>query len=65
MDNGYKKLKRSRNNKMLCGVCAGIGEYLNIDPTVVRILWAILSLSSVGIGVLIYFLAAVIVPDED
>ena len=65
MDNGYKKLKRSRNNKMLCGVCAGIGEYLNIDPTVVRILWAILSLSSVGVGVVIYFLAAVIVPDED
>ncbi|MCI6631122.1 MAG: PspC domain-containing protein [Lachnospiraceae bacterium] len=65
MDNGYKKLKRSRANKMLCGVCAGIGEYLNIDPTVVRILWAILSLSSVGMGVLIYFLAAVIVPDED
>ena len=65
MDNGYKKLKRSRSNKMLCGVCAGIGEYLNIDPTVVRILWAILSLSSVGVGILIYFLAAVIVPDED
>ena len=65
MDNGYKKLKRSRANTMLCGVCAGIGEYLNIDPTVVRILWAILSLSSVGMGVLIYFLAAVIVPDED
>lgn len=50
---------------MLCGVCAGIGEYLNIDPTVVRILWAILSLSSVGVGVVVYFLAAVIVPDED
>ena len=65
MDNGYKKLKRSRNNKMLCGVCAGIGEYLNIDPTAVRILWAILSLSSVGVGVVVYFLAAVIVPDED
>ena len=65
MDNGYKKLKRSRANKMLCGVCAGIGEYLNIDPTVVRILWAILSLSSVGVGVVVYFLAAVIVPDED
>lgn len=65
MDNNYKKLKRSRNNKMLCGVCAGIGEYLNMDPTVIRILWAILSLSSVGAGILVYFLAAVIVPDED
>ncbi|MGN1171800.1 MAG: PspC domain-containing protein [Lachnospiraceae bacterium] len=65
MDNGYKKLKRSRNDKMLCGVCGGIGEYLNIDPTIVRILWVILSLGSLGMGILIYFLAAVIVPDED
>lgn len=65
MENGYKKLKRSRNDKMLCGVCGGIGEYLNIDPTVVRILWVILSLGSLGMGILIYFLAAVIVPDED
>ena len=65
MDNGYKKLKRSRNDKMLCGVCGGIGEYLDIGPTIVRILWVILSLGSLGMGILIYFLAAVIVPDED
>ena len=36
-----KKLYRSNTNKMLCGVCGGIGEYFNIDPTIVRLIWAI------------------------
>ena len=36
-----KKLYRSKSNRMLVGVCSGIAEYFNIDPTVVRVLWAI------------------------
>lgn len=59
-----KKLYRSRKNKMLCGVCGGLGEYLGIDPTVVRLLVVLLSLSSVGMGVIIYFVAAFIIPEE-
>ena len=59
-----KKLYRSRKNKMLCGVCGGLGEYLRIDPTVVRLLVVLLSLSSVGMGVIIYFVAAFIIPEE-
>ena len=59
-----KKLYRSRKNKMLCGVCGGLGEYLGIDPTVVRLLVVLLSLSSVGMGVIIYFVAAFISPEE-
>ena len=59
-----KKLYRSRKNKMLCGVCGGLGEYLGIDPTVVRMLVVLLSLSSVGMGVIIYFVAAFIIPEE-
>ena len=59
-----KKLYRSRKNKMLCGVCGGLGEYLGIDPTVVRLLGVLLSLSSVGMGVIIYFVAAFIIPEE-
>lgn len=59
-----KKLYRSRKNKMLCGVCGGLGEYLGIDPTVVRLLMVLLSLSSVGMGVIIYFVAAFIIPEE-
>ena len=59
-----KKLYRSRKIKMLCGVCGGLGEYLGIDPTVVRLLVVLLSLSSVGMGVIIYFVAAFIIPEE-
>lgn len=57
-----KKLYRSSNNKMLAGVCGGIGEYFNIDPTVIRLLWAVLACSSTGI--FIYILAAIIIPLE-
>ena len=59
-----KKLYRSRKNKMLCGVCGGLGEYLGLDPTVVRLLVVLLSLSSVGMGVIVYFVAAFIIPEE-
>ena len=59
-----KKLYRSRKNKMLCGVCGGLGEYLGIDPTVVRLLVVLLSLSCLGMGVIIYFVAAFIIPEE-
>ena len=49
---------------MICGVCGGIGEYLNIDPTLIRILWALLSLGSCGTALLIYIIAAVIMPED-
>lgn len=55
-----KKLYRSETNKMLAGVCGGIGEYFNIDPTLVRLIWAVLCLN--GTGILIYLLAIVIMP---
>ncbi len=64
MGNDYKKLVRSRTKKMLCGVCGGIGEYLNIDPTVIRLLWILFIFFSFGMAVLIYFIAAVVMPDE-
>lgn len=56
-----KKLYRSSENKMLCGVCGGIGEYLGIDPTVIRLAWALLCLAA-GVGILAYIVAAVIMP---
>lgn len=58
---GDKKLYRSNTNKMICGVCGGLGEYLNIDPTLVRLIWAIFALAG-GCGVLIYIIAAIIMP---
>ena len=56
-----KKLYKS-NNRMICGVCAGLAEYLGIDPTVVRLLWAALGLT--GTGILLYIVAALVMPEN-
>ena len=59
-----KRLYKSRNNKMICGVCAGIADYFNIDPSIVRVLWAVLALAA-GTGVLAYVACAIILPEGD
>ena len=59
-----KRLYKSRNNKMICGVCAGIADYFNIDPSIVRVLWAVLALAA-GTGVLAYIACAMILPEGD
>lgn len=56
-----KKLYRSNESKMLCGVCGGLGEYLGIDPTVIRLAWALLC-AAAGVGILAYIIAAIIMP---
>lgn len=58
------KLVKSRTNKMLTGVCGGIGELLCIDPTIIRLIWAALSLAG-GTGIILYIIAAVIIPEDD
>ena len=58
------KLVKSRTNKMLTGVCGGIGELLGIDPTIIRLIWAGLSLAG-GTGIILYIAAAVIIPEDD
>lgn len=58
-----KKLYKSRYDRKICGVCGGIAEYLNVDSTWIRLAWAALILC-VGTGILIYFLAALILPDK-
>ena len=63
MNTDYKQLTRSISNRMIAGVCAGLGEYLNIDPTVVRLLF-VLGFFLTGPGILIaYLIMAIIVPD--
>lgn len=59
-----KRLYKSRSNKMICGVCAGIADYFNIDPSIVRVLWAVLALAA-GTGVLAYIACAIILPEGD
>ena len=58
-----KRLCKSRNNKMLCGVCAGIADYFNMDPTIIRLLTVVLALC-VGGGIIAYIIAAIIMPEE-
>jgi len=57
-----KRLYRSSRNKIIAGVCSGIGEYYGIDPVVIRLVWVILTLVSFGFGVLAYLIAWMIIP---
>lgn len=60
-----KKLYRSKTERRLAGVCGGIAVYFNIDPTIVRLIWAFVSLMSASVpGILIYVICALVVPDE-
>lgn len=58
-----KKLYRSSTNKKLCGVCGGIAEYFELDPTIVRLLWVLFTLF-VGCGILAYIICALVMPKE-
>ena len=58
-----KRLYKSDTNQMLCGVCGGIAEYFKVDPTLIRLAWAIFSLA--GAGILAYIVAMIIIPEEN
>ena len=58
-----KKLYKSTTDKKIDGVCAGIAAYLNLDPTVVRIAWALL-VALGGTGILAYILCKIIMPEH-
>lgn len=60
-----KKLKRSSSDRVIAGVCGGVGEYFNIDPVVVRIVWVLLSFMPGGPGFLAYLICALIIPEDD
>jgi len=64
MTENYKTLTRSTRNTMIAGICAGLGEYLGIDPTVVRLMF-LLGFAITGPGiVLAYLIMAVVIPPE-
>ena len=56
-----KRLYKSEDNRILCGVCGGVGEYLGVDPTLVRLVWVLITLAA-GAGLLLYIIAAIIMP---
>jgi phage shock protein C len=58
-----KKLYRSRNHKMLAGVCGGLGEFLGLDPTLVRLIFTVLAILG-GHGIILYLIMWIIVPPE-
>lgn len=58
-----KRLYRSKKNRIIAGVCGGIGEYFNVDPTIIRLLWVILTLMG-GAGILAYIIAWIIIPEQ-
>ena len=58
-----KRLYRSRKNRMIAGVCGGVAEYFNVDPTLVRLGWILLT-GLGGAGLLAYIIAWIVVPEE-
>jgi len=63
MSDQVKRIYRSATNRVLGGVCGGLGNYLNVDPVLIRVLWVILFFAG-GMGLLAYILAWIIIPEE-
>ncbi len=59
-----RRLYRSRANRVLAGVCGGLGDYMDVDPTVIRLVWVLLTLLSLGFGIIAYLLAWIIIPER-
>ncbi len=55
-----KRLYRSRSNRILTGLCGGIGDYLDVDPVLVRLIWLVIP----GLNLLVYIIGSIIVPEE-
>ena len=58
-----KRLYKSSTDKKVCGVCGGIANYFDVDPTVIRLIWVIFTLVG-GSGLIAYIIAAIVMPDE-
>ena len=62
--NDRKQLVRPRDGRIVAGVCAGIGDYLGIDANIIRLVFAVLTIFSIGAGALVYLVAWAVVPEE-
>lgn len=63
MADEIKKLHRSRKDRMIAGICGGLGEMFSIDPTLIRLIAALIALLTVGTAVLVYVLGWIIIPE--
>ena len=64
MNTETKELKRSTSNRMIAGVCAGLGDYFGIDPTIVRLLTLLAFFTGFGGIALVYLIMAIVVPEQ-
>jgi len=64
MNTNYKQLTRSTSNRMIAGVCAGLGDYLGIDPTIIRLLTVLAFFTGFSGIVLVYLVMAIVVPEQ-
>jgi phage shock protein C len=64
MTNDYKKLYRSRQYRMIGGVCGGLGVYFGIDPTLLRVLFVLATIFGFGSAILVYLILLIVVPEE-
>ena len=59
-----KKLYRNTSNKMVSGVCSGLADYFNVDPTIVRLIWAIVTaFTAFFTGIILYVIFAIVIPE--
>lgn len=61
---GPRRLSRTREGRMITGVCSGAGAYFGVDPTIVRIVLAVLTVLTSGAGILLYLAGTLIIPEE-
>jgi len=64
MNTNSKQLTRSTSNRMIAGVCAGLGDYLGIDPTIVRLLTVLAFFTGFGGIAIVYIIMAIVVPEQ-
>jgi phage shock protein C len=64
MNTEPRRLYRSRKQRMIAGICGGIGEYANMDPTLIRVLFVVLGVFSFSAFVIVYILMWIIIPEE-
>ncbi len=62
--NGTKKLLRTRDGRLVAGVCSGVGDYLGVDANVIRLIFALITVFTAGLGILLYLAAWVVIPEE-
>lgn len=62
--NDIKTLTRSKSNRMIAGVCAGLGDYLNIDPTIIRLLFVLGFFTFNGAMLIVYLIMAIVTPEN-